>query len=668
MPQTPSSAGGSPSPTTPGIGVPETPFHPRKDPALLQAAARASHIFVSQTPWSKQYSNEPRTEARGIMETPFPGRLNSPARDRAPSVVAQIQAAQEDGKENWCDPMALAAATSITAKLVPSTPLSREPSDEKPARPQATPKRVAFADEPPREHFIMPSPRDDAPTPLAPSTEQRASPPPTPALPMKWPDAEPEPAEPADADETQAVDPDTTQPVDDDETQPAAEQEEEAAPPEPPPPPLQQQASTKEIESMHAMFDERLKEETDARRQMQAQFQQMMVLMQQQPIAPQQHHHPVPPPPPPPVGAAAAPPPLAPPPLAPPGAPGLAPPPLAPPPLAPPPIGAPPPPPGAGGGAPPPPPLPPPPPPGAGAPPPPPPPPPAAAPKAAPAAPKNAADAMKLALQRKANKKLVDRKEDVLALLSRLADAAMPDVAASVKLLEETEAVADELLLPLQGDEWGARLQIKKKGGGMHFDEAQLSVAARAYARAGSLHSAVTWHKQLTGRAANIASAVASFGSKEGSGKEMSKAKVISRLAELLQAVAKTVADIFGDAAFSSSLAEMARHGVPQALKADADALRAATLPLAQLAHEIALAELAGLRNERQLTQKFRAPQSLAVLEAAQRLGYEVARVAHPVATLPAELLPRLAEGIDEVRPMVGAGGGAATDELDDEI
>ena len=77
---------------------------------------------------------------------------------------------------------------------------------------------------------------------------------------------------------------------------------------------------------------------------------------------------------------------------------------------------------------------------------------------------------MKLALQRKASKKLVDRKEDVLALLSKLADAAMPGVAASVRLLEETEAAADELLIPLQGDEWGERLQIKKKGGGMHFD------------------------------------------------------------------------------------------------------------------------------------------------------------------------------------------------------
>lgn len=275
---------------------------------------------------------------------------------------------------------------------------------------------------------------------------------------------------------------------------------------------------------------------------------------------------------------------------------------------------------------------------------------------------------MKLALQRKANKKLVDRKEDVLALLDRLADATMADVAASVPLLEETETIADELLMPLQGDEWGTRLQIKKKGGGMHFDEQQLARASRAYARAGSLHSAVTWHKQLTGRAANIASAVASFGSKEGSGKEMSKVKVISRLAELLQAVAKTITDIFGDTAFNASLAEMARHGVPQALKADADALRAATLPLAQLAHEIALAELAGLRSERPLTQKFRAPQSLAVLEAALRLGQEVACVAHPVATLPPELLPRLVEGIDEVRPMVGAGDGAATDELDDEI
>ena len=40
----------------------------------------------------------------------------------------------------------------------------------------------------------------------------------------------------------------------------------------------------------------------------------------------------------------------------------------------------------------------------------------------------------------------------------------------------------------------------------------------------------------------------------------------------------------------------------------------------------------------------------------------------HPVARPDDSLLAELAAGADEVRPMVGAGGGGDDDELDDEI
>ena len=159
---------------------------------------------------------------------------------------------------------------------------------------------------------------------------------------------------------------------------------------------------------------------------------------------------------------------------------------------------------------------------------------------------------------------------------------------------------------------------------------------------------------------------VASFRSKGGSGDGLPKLKLIARLAELLEQLSKTIADIFGDSSFGAAVAEMARRRVPEQLQADADALRRAALPLAELAHEIATKELSGLRAERKLTQKFRAPQTLAVLEAAEHLVRGVHGAAQPVASVPPEQLQQLVEGVAEVRPMVAEA--ADDDELDDEI
>ena len=159
---------------------------------------------------------------------------------------------------------------------------------------------------------------------------------------------------------------------------------------------------------------------------------------------------------------------------------------------------------------------------------------------------------------------------------------------------------------------------------------------------------------------------VCSFRSKGGSGDGLSKLKLISRLAELLGQLTKTIDDIFGDSSFGAATAEMGRRRVPQQLQADADALRRAALPLAELAHELASKELCGLRAERKLTQKFRAPQALAVLEAAVHLVRGVQRAAQPVASFPAELLQELVDGVAEVQPMIVEKG--EDDELDDEI
>lgn len=281
---------------------------------------------------------------------------------------------------------------------------------------------------------------------------------------------------------------------------------------------------------------------------------------------------------------------------------------------------------------------------------------------------RGAGDAMKLALQRKQSKKLVDQKDAVLALVTRASELKPSTVAESVASLHEIESVADELGLPLTGDEWGERLLIKKKGGGVHFEDDVRAQAAKAFTSLGVLHTAVTWHEQLGSRGVQIVSAVGAFRAKGGSGASMSKTKMLEKCTEHLNAVSKTIHDIFSDGSFKATLAELSRLGLPQGLDADADVLRKQALLLAEFAHELAHAEISGLRKESKVTQRFRAPQTLAVLTSADQLMRAVDAAARPAAHVEPERLASLAAAIEEVQPMAGSAQGVEDDELDDEI
>jgi hypothetical protein len=69
------------------------------------------------------------------------------------------------------------------------------------------------------------------------------------------------------------------------------------------------------------------------------------------------------------------------------------------------------------------------------------------------------------------------------------------------------------------------------------------------------------------------------------------------------------------------------------------------------------------------VTQRFRAPQTLAVLNAAAALLKDVDAWATPVANVNEEHAAELRRGIEEVGAMgFGGGGEAEDDELDDEI
>lgn len=160
---------------------------------------------------------------------------------------------------------------------------------------------------------------------------------------------------------------------------------------------------------------------------------------------------------------------------------------------------------------------------------------------------------------------------------------------------------------------------------------------------------------------------------------------------------------VFGDAAFKSTLAQMVRLGVPQQLETDADELRRAALLLAEFGGEVqpphflprplhtfpflhpgpdpwlkvrvcslfcqlARAELVGLRAEKKLTQRFRAPQTHGVLTAAHKLLVAVDALAQPAGRVDPEELSTLSEALEEVAPMLGSAKEDVDDELDDEI
>lgn len=351
---------------------------------------------------------------------------------------------------------------------------------------------------------------------------------------------------------------------------------------------------------------------------------------------------------------------LAPPPLAPPQ---IAPPPLAPPPMIPvaPRLGA--------SGAPPPPPpvCPPPPPPSArcsikssGV---------APRPTVAPPRPASAAEAIKAALRRKVSAQLVDRRTDVLAMIDEANSCELPDVASAVAAFARFDSMADDLGLALAGEAWAERLAIKKKGGGVHFDDEERAKAATAQRRLTCLSSMVSWHQSLRARAAQVKSAVRGF--QEGHSATLSRVQVLSRLSDLLGQLRKTVDEILADASYESTVREMMTMRVPQSLGADASAARTSSRELASLAHELSAREMAGLRAEKLLTRRFRAPQTMAILMAADRLVREVAVFAPYEGELASDeqaRLDALAASMAEVEPMVQSAQRAAEEADDDAI
>lgn len=274
-------------------------------------------------------------------------------------------------------------------------------------------------------------------------------------------------------------------------------------------------------------------------------------------------------------------------------------------------------------------------------------------------------DAMVLHLQDKASKKLVDRKEDVISLVRKAGELLPTSVYEAANTLRELEKEADELGLPLTGDEWGERLSrgdewaerlgIRKDGGGMHFDDELRKVASNAYTRLGVLHTAVTWHDQLVDRGKQIESAIEAFRTKGVSGASLSKVEMIESCKKLLAQLQKTIDKIFKADSFKPTLRKMEHLALPQRLNADENNVRRQSVLLAEFAHEIAHKELAGLRAETERTKRDRARRTLEVLSAASTLMRAVDAAAQPAAHVNRDQLAEVESAIEEVRPMVGS-------------
>jgi hypothetical protein len=146
--------------------------------------------------------------------------------------------------------------------------------------------------------------------------------------------------------------------------------------------------------------------------------------------------------------------------------------------------------------------------------------------------------------------------------------------------------------------------------------------------------------------------------------------QTIARLSEMLHLLSKTVGEITKDGGYAPALREMAALRVPESLDDDAAAAQLSSAVLAEVAREVAEKELAGLRSEKALTRRFRAPQTLAVLRAAREVVQDVANflpASEELSRSVGEQRALLDAGIAEVEPMAAAGQQACYEEEDED-
>lgn len=214
-----------------------------------------------------------------------------------------------------------------------------------------------------------------------------------------------------------------------------------------------------------------------------------------------------------------------------------------------------------------------------------------------------AAEAIKVALRRKANAKLVERRADVLLLLSRAADEELESAEATEAFAASLERLADDLGLSLAGEPWSERLRIAKKGGNgdFHFSPAELARADVAQRRLSLASSAAGWAQQLRTQARSAAAIFASrassprgavSGGAASSVGPQTRSDSVARCSECVSAGLRVWRAIVADSFFAAATREMAQLAVPHRLGEEGALLLEALLALGPPACSLALDEL----------------------------------------------------------------------------
>jgi len=213
------------------------------------------------------------------------------------------------------------------------------------------------------------------------------------------------------------------------------------------------------------------------------------------------------------------------------------------------------------------------------------------------------AELMKRHLRKKANLKLVEAREDLLAAMESLAAAQWGDVETALDAYDTLARQMDDLGLPVEGEAWAERLVISKKGGGSHFNDEDLALASRAHARASALYDFAIRARQLRQRAANVTALSAALEANPS----LSRDKRIARLHEAVHAAVKLYRETLEAGAADADQRRFDEAGIPGALQPFGDQLLAALPALAHGAYAIAADELSSLRREAPSSQRFRA-------------------------------------------------------------
>jgi hypothetical protein len=205
----------------------------------------------------------------------------------------------------------------------------------------------------------------------------------------------------------------------------------------------------------------------------------------------------------------------------------------------------------------------------------------------------SATEAIKIALRRKANARLVLRHADVVDLLARAAGQPLADAEAAESFARELEGLADELGLQLSGEPWSSRLEIGKKGeaGARHFAAEQLARADDAQRRLSLASSAACWAHQLRAQA-RTAELLLADASRPAGPSSRTRADTIARSRECVASGLRVWRAIVDDNYFAHATRAMRSARIPERLADLGDGLLRALAALEPAARALALDEV----------------------------------------------------------------------------